>query len=111
MSDGYAADVFRAMYRAPKPGGALGFVEHRASAGPRRIRGQIAATVGPRRTRSGWPEAAWLPARGAVRDQRQPERHEGRTRAACGRCPAEPRVWETLDRAKVRGDFGRVGLA
>ena len=34
MDDGYANEVFKAMYRALKPGGVLGFVEHRAHPGP-----------------------------------------------------------------------------
>jgi predicted methyltransferase len=33
MSDGYADEVFTAMYRALRPGGALGVVEHRANPG------------------------------------------------------------------------------
>lgn len=33
MSDGHADEVFKAMYRALKPGGVLGFVEHRANPG------------------------------------------------------------------------------
>ena len=34
MDDGSAEEVIRAMFRALKPGGALGFVEHRANPGP-----------------------------------------------------------------------------
>ena len=34
MGDGQAEEVFRAMYRALKPGGVLGVVEHRADPGP-----------------------------------------------------------------------------
>ena len=76
MGDGQADAVFAAMYRVLKPGGVLGVVEHRASSDkpqdPKAKSGYVRRGLRDPARREGR-----LRAGGDVRDQRQPEGHQG----------------------------------